>query len=63
MPSLRKVTHNDKTPDIEQADFVAPNAAVLGDVKVGEGSSIWYGATLLGTLPIRIGNRWSYSRE
>lgn len=35
VPSLRKVTHEGKTPDIEQADFVAPNATVVGNVKVG----------------------------
>jgi hypothetical protein len=28
--------------------FIAPNANVLGDVKIGSGSSIWYGATLRG---------------
>lgn len=28
--------------------FVAPSANVLGDVKIGAGSSIWYGAVLRG---------------
>jgi len=35
---------------------VAPNATILGDVVVGSNSSVWYGATILGTSPIRIGN-------
>lgn len=35
---------------------MAPNATVLGDVAVGTNSSIWYGATLLGTTPIRVGS-------
>jgi carbonic anhydrase/acetyltransferase-like protein (isoleucine patch superfamily) len=38
---------------------VAPNATIVGNVQVGESSSIWYGATLLGTLPIRIGKRFA----
>lgn len=28
--------------------FIAPNANVLGDVKIGKNSSIWYGAVLRG---------------
>jgi carbonic anhydrase/acetyltransferase-like protein (isoleucine patch superfamily) len=28
--------------------FVAPNAAVIGDVEIGHGSSIWYGSILRG---------------
>lgn len=35
---------------------MAPNATILGDVTVGSNSSVWYGATLLGTTPIRVGN-------
>ena len=34
---------------------MAPNAVVLGDVSLGDNSSIWYGATLIGTAPIRVG--------
>ncbi|GMF19409.1 unnamed protein product [Phytophthora lilii] len=30
--------------------FVAPNASVIGDVKVGKGSSIWYNATVRGDV-------------
>ena len=33
-------------PDLSQAAFVAPNAVVMGDVSIGEGSSVWYGAVL-----------------
>ena len=28
----------------------------MGDVSVGTNSSIWYGATLIGTSPIKVGN-------
>ena len=38
-----------KVPRDEGAVFVAPNATVLGDVVLGPGSSVWYGACLLYT--------------
>ena len=39
-------------PDV----FVADNAAIIGDVEIGEASSIWYSATVRGdVMPIRIG--------
>ncbi len=37
-----------KMPRDEGAVFVAPNATVLGDVVLGPGSSVWYGAVLRG---------------
>lgn len=55
-PSLRKLTYDGKEPYLENTNFVAPNATILGDVEVGSDSSIWYGATLVGTSPIRMGN-------
>ena len=45
-----------KTPDIAGAAFVAPNATILGDVRLGKDSSVWYGAVLRGDIEsIRIG--------
>ena len=35
-------------PKLGDDVFVAPNATVIGDVKIGKGSSIWYGAVLRG---------------
>ena len=35
-----------KTPDVGAAVFVAKNATVVGDVKLGPGSSVFYGAVL-----------------
>jgi len=36
--------------------YVADTARVLGDVRIGAGSSIWYGATIRGDVaPIRVG--------
>jgi carbonic anhydrase/acetyltransferase-like protein (isoleucine patch superfamily) len=55
-PSLRRLAYEGKEPYLEETTFVAPNATVLGDVVVGTNSSIWYGATLLGSTPIRVGN-------
>ena len=37
-----------KKPRDEGAAFVAPNATVLGDVVLGPGSTVWYGAVLRG---------------
>lgn len=45
------------TPQIGKKTFVAENAAIIGDVIVGENCSIWYNVTLRGdVMPIRIGN-------
>lgn len=44
------------TPAIDAAAYVAPNAAVIGDVTIGADSGIWYGCTLRGDVNvIRIG--------
>ena len=42
----------DKTPVIEDSAFVAPSASVIGDVQIGEKSSIWYGCVLRGKLAL-----------
>ena len=45
-------------PKIHDSAFVAPNAAVVGEVEIGEGSQIWYGCALRGDVnPIKIGKR------
>lgn len=45
-----------KKPKVDPTAFVAPNATIIGDVEIGEGSSIWYGAVIRGDLSkIRIG--------
>jgi carbonic anhydrase/acetyltransferase-like protein (isoleucine patch superfamily) len=38
----------DKSPVIAETVFVAPSAAVIGDVKIGQNSSIWYGCVIRG---------------
>lgn len=47
----------DRKPRLK-ALFIAPDAAVIGDVELGEDSSVWFGAVLRGdNEPIRIGAR------
>lgn len=53
---------NGKTPVIHPSAFVAPTAVLIGDVTVGEDSSIWFGAVLRGDNPdhgIMVGPRTS----
>ena len=46
----RQVMHLfDKKPALANDSFVAPNAALIGDVQVGDRSSVWYGCVLRGT--------------
>ncbi len=47
---------NNKKPEIHKESFVAHSADVLGDVIIGEGSSIWYGTVVRGDIErIQIG--------
>lgn len=51
-----------KTPTVASDAFVAPTAVLIGNVTVGSGSSIWFGAVLRGDNPhhgIVIGDRVS----
>lgn len=44
-------------PIIGEDSFLAENAAIIGDVVIGEGCSIWYGTVLRGDVnSIRIGS-------
>jgi carbonic anhydrase/acetyltransferase-like protein (isoleucine patch superfamily) len=49
-----------KRPKVAASAFVAPTAVLIGDVEVGEESSVWFGAVIRGDNgPIRIGSRTS----
>jgi carbonic anhydrase/acetyltransferase-like protein (isoleucine patch superfamily) len=49
-----------RSPRIAASVFVAPTATVIGDVTIGEDSSVWFGAVLRGdTGRIEIGARTS----
>jgi len=48
----------DKRPSIGRDVFLAETCAVIGDVVIGDQSSIWYAAVIRGdVMPIRIGAR------
>jgi carbonic anhydrase/acetyltransferase-like protein (isoleucine patch superfamily) len=47
-----------KHPRLAPGAWVAPSADVIGDVEIGEDSSVWYGCVVRGDVyPIRIGAR------
>jgi carbonic anhydrase/acetyltransferase-like protein (isoleucine patch superfamily) len=47
-----------KYPSIGEGCYVAPSATLIGDVTLGEGSSVWFGCVLRGDVaPIVIGER------
>ena len=53
-----QLSHLGQYPDIHPSVYIAPTAVIIGDVTIGEGSSIWFGAVLRGDVcPIRIGNK------
>lgn len=50
----------DHVPRIAPTAWVHPDATIIGDVEIGEGSSIWPGAVLRGDFgAIRVGERTS----
>ncbi|PIS11352.1 MAG: gamma carbonic anhydrase family protein [Bdellovibrio sp. CG10_big_fil_rev_8_21_14_0_10_47_8] len=50
------ITVRGATPQIGKDCFLASNATLIGDVQIGDGSSIWYQTTLRGDVnSIRIG--------
>lgn len=56
MPVIREV--NGKFPQIPDDCFVADNATIVGDVKMGEECSVWFNAVVRGDVHyIKIGNR------
>ena len=45
-------------PKIHPTAFVAPNAVIIGDVEIGEDSSVWFGCVIRGDVnKVRIGAR------
>lgn len=50
-------TLGEKTPQFGDNVWIAPNASIIGDVRLGAHASIWWNATLRGDNdPIHIGN-------
>jgi carbonic anhydrase/acetyltransferase-like protein (isoleucine patch superfamily) len=53
-------TYDGKSPQLGRGVFLAETSAVIGDVVIGDESSIWYGTVVRGdVMPIRIGARTS----
>lgn len=47
-----------RRPRVHPSAFVAPNAVLIGDVRIGENASIWFGCVLRGDMDrIEIGAR------
>lgn len=54
----RIVSFGDCAPRLADDVFVADTARVIGDVEIGEGSSVWYGTVIRGDVHwIRIGRQ------
>ena len=48
--------YEDKLPEIDPSVFIASNASVIGDVKIGKDANIWYSCVLRGDInSIRVG--------
>ena len=43
-------TYKDKNPVIGKNVFLAENASIIGDVAIGDESSVWYGCTIRGDV-------------
>lgn len=44
------IPFGDKTPQVDPTAWIAPNATLIGDVHVGPGASVWFGAVLRGDI-------------
>ncbi len=53
-------SYQGKTPSFGDRVFIADNAAIIGDVEIGSGSSVWFGTVVRGdVMHIRIGKNTS----
>ncbi|VEU42620.1 unnamed protein product [Pseudo-nitzschia multistriata] len=61
VPSSRIVSVDGVAPALPGANnFIAPSASVIGNVTIGEHSSVWYGATVRGDVNnVKIGTKTS----
>jgi carbonic anhydrase/acetyltransferase-like protein (isoleucine patch superfamily) len=58
LPSPLVLSVNGISPRIADDVYLAPGCVVVGDVEIGPGSSVWFGAVIRGDVaPIRIGSR------
>ena len=51
------IDYKNHSPKISDSAFIAPNATIIGDVEIGEHSSVFFGSVIRGDIaPVRIGN-------
>jgi len=51
------IKHLDKEPKIDTSSFIAPNAVICGDVKIGKNVRVMFGAQIIAeSSPIKIGD-------
>src|SRR5512139_2804920 len=56
MPTV--LPYDGKAPRVAASAFLAPGSVVVGDVEIGEGSSVWFGTVVRGDVNhVRIGAR------
>ena len=56
MPIIKSV--NGKSPEIQEDCYVAENATIVGDVKMGNQCSVWFNAVIRGDVHfIKMGNK------
>ncbi len=52
------VAHRKRIPEVADSAYIQQSAAVIGDVKIGKESSVWFNVVIRGDVNyIRIGNR------
>ena len=57
-PGVNLITIHGKAPRVHESAFIAPGTTIIGDVEIGEGSSVWYNCVLRADVSmIRIGAR------
>ena len=47
---MKLYTFENSTPEIKETSFIAPNASLIGRVKIGENSSVWFNTVLRGDM-------------
>lgn len=53
-----RIPYDGKAPRLHPSVFVADGARIVGDVEIGEESSVWFNAVVRGDIvPVRIGRR------
>jgi len=58
MPTI--IPYKDTAPQIDDTTWIAPGAAIIGDVEIGRDCSIWFGTVIRGDVHhIQIGDRTS----